>query len=417
MREILDVTEHPPETREPKRAREEKTKKWSLAPSTAVLVMGVLLVVGYAAGTRHDQILATVGPALGIKVATGTLDLSSVQNTYRQLSSNFDGDLDENALIQGASKGLVAASGDIHTEYFTKKEAAQFEDDLNGDIGGGIGAEIGVRESKPTVIRTLANTPAEKSGLLAGDQLLAINEEAVGEQTVDQVVKKIRGEVGSTVKLSVLRGDETKEFTITRQTITSPSVTATVDGDIGTLKISRFDRETGNDARIAAQDFKNKGVKKVILDLRDNGGGYLTAAPEVAGLWLNNKVVVSERVKGKTQGEQRSGSNPLLEGLPTVVLVNGGTASASEIVTAALKEYGVASVVGEKTYGKGTVQEMKDLNDGALLKVTIQRWFTPKGNNVDKKGINPDQVVKLTKDDVNANKDPQLDAARARLAK
>ena len=411
------MTEQPQQKRENSHAREHTQKKWSFTPSAFVLIIGIALVVGYVGGTRNDQIVATVGPALGIKVAAGTLDLSSVQNTFRQLKSNFDGDIDENALIQGASKGLVAASGDIHTQYFTKKEAEQFKNDLSGDIGGGIGAEIGLREEVPTVIRTLADTPAEKSGLLAGDQLLAVNDEVVGDQTVDQVVQKIRGEVGSTVKLTVLRDDETKEVTITREKITSPSVSSSVDGDVGTLKISRFDESTGDDARAAAQEFKTKNVKKVILDLRDNGGGYLTAAPEVAGLWLDNKVVVSERVKGETKGEQRSGSNALLAGLPTVVLVNGGTASASEIVTAALKEYGVVSTLGEKTYGKGTVQTMVDLNDGALLKVTVQRWFTPKGKNVDKKGITPDQIVKLTKDDVNADRDPQLDAARTRLAK
>lgn len=416
-REIRYVTEQPPQNREHTHTREQKQKKWSFTPSAFVLLLGIAVIVGYAGGTRNDQIVATVGPALGIKVASGTIDLSSVQNTFRQLKSNFDGDLDEAALIQGASKGLVAASGDVHTEYFAKKEAEQFKNDLSGEIGGGIGAEIGMREEVPTVIRTLADTPAEKSGLLAGDQLLAVNDEAVGDQTVDQVVQKIRGEVGSTVKLTVLRNDETKEFTITREKITSPSVTSSVEGDVGTLKISRFDETTGNDARAAAQDFKNKNVKKVILDLRDNGGGYLSAAPEVAGLWLSDKVVVSERVKGQVKGEQRSGSNAILAGLPTVVLVNGGTASASEIVTAALKEYGVVSVVGEKTYGKGTVQTMVDLNDGALLKVTIQRWFTPKGNNVDKKGITPDETVKLTKDDVNASRDPQVEAARTRLAK
>lgn len=411
------MTDKPPLKREHAHAPEETQKKWSFTPSALVLLLGVTIIIGYAAGTRNDQIIATVAPALGIKVETGSLDLSSVQNTFRQLKSNFDGDLDENALIQGASKGLVAASGDIHTEYFAEKEAKQFKNDLSGDIGGGIGAEIGMREEKPTVIRTLADTPAQKSGLQAGDQLLGINDEAVGEQTVDQVVQKIRGEVGSTVKLTVLRDDETKEFTITREKITSPSVSSSIDGDVGTLKISRFDEKTGEDARAVAQDFKNKNVKKVILDLRDNGGGYLTAAPEVAGLWLDNKVVVSERVGGETKAEQRSGSNAILAGLPTVVLVNGGTASASEIVTAALKEYGAVNVVGEKTYGKGTVQTMVDLNNGALLKVTIQRWYTPKGNNVDKKGITPDQIVGLTKDDVNADRDPQLEAAKARLAK
>ncbi|MBI3889536.1 PDZ domain-containing protein, partial [Candidatus Saccharibacteria bacterium] len=297
------MTDKPPLKREHAHAPEQTQKKWSFTPSAFVLIIGIALMIGYAGGTRNDQIVATVGPALGFKVASGTIDLSSVENTFRQLKSNFDGDLDEKALIQGASKGLVAASGDIHTEYFTEKEAKQFKDDLSGDIGGGIGAEIGMREKVPTVIRALKDTPAEKAGLQSGDQLLAINDEAIGEQTVDQVVQKIRGEIDSTVKITVLRNDEMKEFTITRAKITSPSVDSSVEGDVGTLKITRFDEQTGDAARAAAQEFKNKNVKKVILDLRDNGGGYLTAAPEVAGLWLDNNVVVSERVGGETKAE------------------------------------------------------------------------------------------------------------------
>ncbi len=421
--EVTDVTDKP----QPKGAGEhspvpasnknEKQKRWSFTPGVFVLVIGVAAILGYGAGTRNDQILATVAPALGFKVEKSTLDMSSVQTTFQQLKSNFDGTLDENALIQGASKGLVAAAGDPHTEFFTQKEAEKFKDDLSGDIGGGIGAEIGMREEKPTVIRTLKDTPAEKSGLASGDVLLAVNDEAVGKQTVDKIVQKIRGDVGSTVKIAVSRDDEKKEFTITREEITSPSVDSRIEADTGIIKISRFDEKTGESARAAAQEFMNKGVKKVVLDLRDNGGGYLTAAPEVAGLWIEDKVIVSERLKGKSTDEQRSGSNAILAGMPTVILVNGGTASASEIVTAAMKEYNVATIIGEKTYGKGTVQTMVELDGGALLKVTIQRWFTPMGKNVDGKGITPDKVVELKRADVDAERDPQLDAAKAWLAK
>jgi len=411
------VTDKAPAQRDSSATPHDTQKRWNFTPSAFALIVGVAVIVGYAAGTRNDQILAAVAPVIGLKQETGTLDLSSVQNTFRTLKSNFDGDLDEQALIQGASQGLVAASGDVHTQYFTEKEAKQFKDDLSGEIGGGIGAEIGVREDQPTVVRTLKDTPAERAGLKAGDQIAMVNDEVVGKQTVDQVVQKIRGEVGSTVKLTIVRDGEAKEFTITREEITSPSVESEIRGDVGILTITRFDEKTGETSRIAAQEFVSKGVKKVVLDLRDNGGGYLSAAPDVAGLWLDNKVVVSERVKNQVKGEQRSGNNALLKGLPTVVLVNEGTASASEIVTAALKEYGAISVVGEKTYGKGTVQSMVDLNDGALLKVTIQRWYTPQGKNLDKKGITPDEVVGLTKEDVDAERDPQLEAALSRLAK
>lgn len=395
----------------------EKQKKWSFTPSAMVLIVGLAVIVGFAAGSRSDQIIAAIAPTLGFRVETGKLDLSSVQNTYQQLSTNFNGKLDSQALIDGASKGLVAAAGDIHTEYFTGKEAEKFDNDLNGTIGGGIGAQIGMREDKPTVIGVLKGSPAEKEGIAAGDIILSVNDESVEKKTVDQTVQKIRGEVGTTVKLAVLREDEPKEFTITREEIVSPSVTSKIEGDTGIMTVAMFNKDTGEQALAAAQEFKNKGVKKVILDLRDNGGGTLEAAPELAGLWLDDKVIVSERRDGKVEGEQRSGSNALLAGIPTIVLVNGGTASASEIVTAAFKEHNVATVIGEKTYGKGTVQTVIRLNNGAMLKVTVQRWFTPNGKNIDGKGLTPDQEVKLTKDDVNANRDPQLDAARQRLDK
>lgn len=395
-----------------------KQKQLSFLPSTFVLIIGLAIVVGYAAGTRNDQIVSTVAPILGFKVETGKLDLSSVQTTFQQLKSNFDGKLSDEALIEGASKGLVAAAGDIHTEYFTSKEAAQFKDDLNGTIGGGIGAQIGMREDHPTIVSVLKDTPAEKQGLIAGDVLLSVNDEEIGKLTVDQVVNKIRGDVGTTVKVTISRNGQVKDVTLTREEITSPSVTTKVDGDVGIMTIARFDEQTADAARNAAQQFKQQNVKKVILDLRDNGGGYLSAAPQVAGLWVSgDKVIVSERKDGTILDEQRSGDNAPLAGIPTVVLVNAGTASAAEIVTSALKEYGVASVVGQKTYGKGTVQTMLNLDSGALLKVTIQRWYTPKGNNVDKKGITPDQTVDLTRDDVNTGHDPQLDAAKQRLSK
>ncbi len=406
------MTDRPPSTD----VSRYEQKKWSISPSAAVLLAGLLLVIGYAAGTRNDQIVAAVAPTFGIKVETSTLDMASVQQTFRELKSNFDGKLDEKKLIEGASKGLVDAAGDEHTVYFDSDEAKEFKDDLSGNIGGGIGAEIGLRAEKPTVIRALKDTPAERAGVQTGDVILAVNDQGVAGKTVDEVVKLIRGDIGTTVKLTVQRAAERKELTITRAEINSPSVESKVEGDLGILTITRFDEQTATKAKQAAQEFKNQGVKKVILDLRGNGGGYLSAAPEVAGLWLRDKVIVNERKNGKVEAEQKSGKEALLEGLPTVVLINGGTASASEIVTGALKDYGVATLVGEKSYGKGTVQAMIEVNNDALLKVTVQRWYTPKGNNIDKKGFTPEQIVELTSEDVNAGRDPQLEAAKQRLA-
>jgi carboxyl-terminal processing protease len=320
--------------------------------------------------------------------------------------------LTNQALIDGANKGLVAAAGDQYTLYMNKSDAQAFNDDLSGNIGAGIGAEIGLRSGKVTIVRTLKDNPAIKAGLEAGDIVTAINDESTTDMTVEQAVAKIRGEDGTTVKLAIIRGTEVKEFTVTRAVINNPSVTSTVDGTLGTMTISRFDDQTAELARVAAQEFKQKGVTHIILDLRGNGGGYLTAAQSVAGLWLSDKIVVSERTNGKTTSELRSGSNALLAGISTVVLVNSGSASASEIVAGALQDYGVAKLVGEKTFGKGSVQKLIDLPGGAQLKVTVARWYTPNGHNINKEGIAPDQTAPLTADDINTGRDPQLDKAK-----
>jgi carboxyl-terminal processing protease len=184
---------------------------------------------------------------------------------------------------------------------------------------------------------------------------------------------------------------------------------------VGILTISRFDSETSSLARAASRDFKNQGVKAVILDLRGNGGGYVDAAQDLAGLWLDGKVVVTERSGGKVVDELKSTSNPILASIPTVVLVNGGSASASEIVAGALQDYKVAKLVGEKTFGKGSVQKLIDLPEGAQLKVTVARWYTPSGKNITKEGIAPDVAVTLSAEDVNADLDPQFDAAMKAL--
>ncbi|MNX77844.1 putative CtpA-like serine protease [compost metagenome] len=383
----------------------------TFSKSFLFLTIAATALIGFVAGTRSNDIIAAIGPVFGIKVHTGTLDLSSVQTTYQKLAANYDGELDTQKLVEGASRGLVEAAGDPYTVYMDAKEAADFNNDLSGNIGGGIGAEIGLREEKPTIIRVLKDNPAEKAGLAAGDQIVAVNDQTAVGQTVDKVVGNVRGEAGTTVKISVLRSGVPKEFTVTRSVINNPSVDSKVENGIGTLTISRFDSQTGALARKAAQQFKDQGVKSVILDLRGNGGGYLGAAQDVAGLWLDEKVVVSERTGGKTTEELKTGKDALLAGIQTVVLVNGGTASASEIVAGALQDYGVATLLGEKTFGKGSVQQVLDLGAGTVLKVTIAKWYTPKGNNINKEGIEPDQTVVLGQADASSGNDPQLQAA------
>ena len=213
----------------------------------------------------------------------------------------------------------------------------------------------------------------------------------------------------------MIRDSDTKDFSVTRATINNPSAYGEVRDGVGILTVSRFDNDTGSLARAVTRDFVAQGVRGVVLDLRGNGGGYVTAAQSLAGIWLDNKVVVTERTGTKVVDELKTGSTPILEGVPTVVLVNESSASASEIVAGALHDYDAATLVGTTTFGKGSVQKLVNLQDDAVLKVTIARWYTPNGHNISEKGIDPDVVVERTVEDVNASRDPQLDAALGTL--
>jgi carboxyl-terminal processing protease len=306
---------------------------------------------------------------------------------------------------------MVAALGDPYTMYFTAKEAQAFNNELTGDIGGGIGAEIGVRNGQPTIIRTLPDNPAEKAGLHAGDVIVAVNDQSTVGFDADKTVQVIRGDVGTTVKITVKRASENMSFTITREKINNPSVSSELRGDIGILTVTRFDQETVGLVRKEVTAMKNKGMNKLVVDFRGNGGGYLDAAPGVAGMWLKDKLVVSVKAHNGQPQRLYSEGDVLLKGVKTAVIVNGSSASATEIVTAALKYYKVVTVVGEKTYGKGSVQELVPLANDAMLKVTIKRWYTPAGDNVNKKGITPDVSVGLTQADLDAGHDPQLEKA------
>jgi len=389
---------------------------WKLSPAVTFILFVVVAAFGYVIGVNHYQLEGLIEPALGVKASSQTLDLSSVQRTYQALVAHYDGKLDKQALVTGANKGLVAAVGDQFTVYFDKQDASDFNNDLSGNIGGGIGAEVGLRNGAPTITGLLDGDPAKAAGLQTGDVISKVNGKSTEGLDVDTVVGQIRGDIGTKVTIEVLRGGQPQDFTITRAAITAPSVTSSVKNGIGILTISRFDDTTGDEtgqlALTAAENFKKQNVKGVILDLRDNGGGYLTAAPQVAGLWLSNKTIVSEKTGSITVDSLKSSGNAPLKGIPTVVLVNGNTASASEIVTGALQDYGVAKVVGTQTYGKGSVQQLLSLSGGAQLKVTVAKWYTPKGKNINQQGITPDKkVADPTQTDFDAGQDPQMDAA------
>ena len=377
------------------------------------LTLIIVSIVSFVAGARSDALFANVAPAFGVRTSNKTIDLSSVQKTYQELVANYDGKLDTQKLIYGANRGLVEAAGDPHTAYMDPDETKEFDKSLSGQIGGGIGAEIGLRNNKPTIIKPLENSPAQKAGIKAGEAIVKVNDEASSDWSVEKVVSKIRGEVGTSVKLTLLSGGQTREVSVVRQNIVSPAVESEIDGEIGILKVNRFGDDTVSLARKYASEFVEKGVKKVILDLRNNPGGTVGAAQGLLGIWLDNQIAMTERRGSEIVKTLRTTGTPILGNMKTVVLINGNSASASEITAGALREYGKATLVGQKSYGKGSVQIVLGLPGGSQMKVTEARWYTPKGKNIDKTGIEPDVKVDLSSDDVNNNVDPQMDKAKS----
>ena len=377
------------------------------------LTLVIVAIVSFVAGARSDALFANVASVFGVRTSNKTIDLSSVQKTYQELIANYDGKLDTQKLIYGANRGLVEAAGDPHTAYMDPDETKEFDKSLSGQIGGGIGAEIGLRNNKPTIIKPLENSPAQKAGIKAGEAIVKVNDEASSDWSVEKVVSKIRGEVGTSVKLTLLSGGQTREVSVVRQNIVSPAVESEIDGEIGILKVNRFGDDTVSLSRKYASEFVEKGVKKVILDLRNNPGGTVGAAQGLLGIWLDNQIAMTERRGSEIVKTLRTTGTPILGNIKTVVLINGNSASASEITAGALREYGKATLVGQKSYGKGSVQIVLGLPGGSQMKVTEARWYTPKGKNIDKTGIEPDVKVDLSSDDVNNNVDPQMDKARS----
>lgn len=343
------------------------------------------------------------------------LDYASVEAIYDKLRSSYDGQLNEEALLDGIKQGLAGASGDPYTEYFNPKNAKSFNEELSGSFTG-IGAELGKNDAgNIEVISPIAGFPAEKAGLKAKDVIAEIDGESAATITVTQAVEKIRGEANTVVKLTVIRGGTEKiNLEITRAQITVPSVKYEIVGTTGVLTISRFSPDTAQLTREAAETFKKANVTGVVLDMRGNPGGLLDAAVDVSSLWLDsNQTILQEKRDGKVIKTFKATGDPILKGIKTAVLINEGSASASEITAGALKDNNVATLIGTKSYGKGSVQQILNLSDGSLLKVTAAHWFTPSGKGIDKAGLEPDQKVARSDDDLKNNRDPQKDAALA----
>ncbi len=383
--------------------------------STTIFSSLITLAVGIFLGSNWNNLYLQFSPYINpAQKITSNIKWDDLNEVYSQISSNFDGSIDKTQLIEGAKKGLTAALADPYTVYYDSKEAAEFKSDLKGEIKeAGVGIEMMKQGDYVVVTRTLPDNPARKAGVHAGDVIFAINGEEVWDKDTEIIASKLRGASGEKVKLTVARDKQKLDFELVREKINNVSADISYQDKTAIISVYRFSEDTGTLVQSFTKDFKNRGINKVILDLRNNGGGYVTAARDLLSLWLDGDKILTQKSAtiGQTITYAKRGEASLKD-MKTIILVNNATASASEIVAGALKDYKKATIVGTKTYGKGVVQTMLELSGGSLLKITTAHWYTPEGQTINKTGITPDIEVERSYSDINSGKDPQLDKAK-----
>jgi carboxyl-terminal processing protease len=322
--------------------------------------------------------------------------------------------LDAQKMIYGAINGMLRATGDPYSYFFSPEESQSFNQDIQGSFEG-IGAELGVKDNILTVVAPLEGSPAQKAGLMAGDKILKIDGQMSSDMSIDEAVNMVRGKKGTSVKLIILRSgeQETREITITRDVIEIKSVKLEFkDNDIAYIKLTKFGENTDREFNEAANQIIARNSKGIILDLRNDPGGLLDKAVNVASKMIpKSQVVVTEEDSGGNKDNLKTEGGDKLSGIPTVVLINEGSASASEILAGALHDDLGLTLIGKKSFGKGSVQELIKLSGNSSVKITVAKWLTPKGDYIMEKGISPDVEVDMTADDYANNRDPQLDKA------
>ncbi len=390
------------------------------------LIIGWNLGAAYVQRGSMQRVPVAGGPVSGSgTVATDPerqVDISLLWRVWGLLLNNYidPSKLQSEPMLYGAVSGMVNAVGDPYTAFMTPKENTDFREGLAGTLKG-IGAELMMRDGLVTVVTPIKQSPAERAGLLPDDVIVEVDGASVESQSLGEVVGRIRGPEGTTVMLSIARPEETDllDFTIVREEIHIPSVESRIitqgKAQIGYVALNQFGEDSVQEVRSALQGFKNAQLAGIIFDVRQNGGGYLDGAVQIASLFLKQGTVVTVEQRGQAPVRHEVDGRPIFPDTPLVVLQNQGSASASEIVTGALQDNKRATVIGMKSFGKGTVQEVIDLPDGSSLRVTVARWLTPNGKDLGKEGVHPDYVVDRTGADITAKRDPQLDAAVAWL--
>ncbi|PIR90842.1 hypothetical protein COS21_01575 [bacterium (Candidatus Gribaldobacteria) CG02_land_8_20_14_3_00_41_15] len=381
------------------------SKKFFLKLIAFLLVSAAVVLLSYGAGALAErERMARFQPSYIIDNTLdkpNQVDFSIFWEAWNKVSQNYlDKDkIDFQKMVYGATAGMVASLGDPYTTFFTPSQTTSFNEELSGEYQG-VGMVVGVKDSQITVVSPFKASPADRAGLKSGDKILKIDDTFTKDQSIEEAVKIIKGPANTSVRLLILRGDwkESKEFTIKRENIKIPTLEKEITRDnIAVIKIYQFNSILSSEFRQAAQEILSAPtVKKIIIDLRNNPGGFLEVAQEVTGWFLAKGQVVTWQDFGSGQERKPYKSNgpSVFEKYQVVVLMNNGSASASEIMAGALRDQLGAKLIGEKSFGKGLVQEQINLSDKSSLKVTISRWLTPKGISINKDGLAPDIEVK-----------------------
>lgn len=395
-------------------------KKETLTPKFIGLIILIIFVfmLGWNVGVNHtyqkqsDESTNIVTSPYG---ETETINMQLFWDTWNILSGKYVDPhmLDTQQMIYGAIEGMVDALEDPYTTFMTPKENKEFQDSLEGTLEG-IGAELTLRHGLITVISPLKNSPAKKAGLQPEDIIYKIDGEFAEDMSLEQAVTKIRGEKGTPVTLTVVRAsaNEPIDITIVRDTININSVEWEMINDIAHIEINQFGNNTKWEFSKTINDILNNRPDGIILDLRYNGGGYLDGAVDIASEFIEKGTVVTIKKRNPEEDEViYVNGQARAVNIPLAVIINKGSASASEIVAGAVQDHDRGVVIGENSFGKGTVQEVENLIGGSSLRITIAKWFTPNGTNISEVGITPDTIVERTTEDYENNEDPQLDAA------
>lgn len=391
-----------------------KTRK----TSSLILIIVVFFALGVYIGF-HNRPEITKAAITGKETAVSTqADFSpfwKAWNTINEKSPNASKITDQER-VYGAISGLVGSLNDPYSVFFAPDEAKMFESDITGNFSG-VGMEVGIKNKVLTVIAPLKDTPAYKANIKPGDKILKIDTKMTSDLSIEKAIKLIRGEKGTTVALTIFRdGEKTpREVKIVRDTINVPTLDTEIRPDgIFVIKLYSFSANSAQLFRDAIQKFSESKSDKLLLDLRGNPGGYLDAAVSMSSWFLpSGKVVVTEDygTNEKPKQYRSAGYDIFNDNLKFTILIDGGSASASEILAGAMQDYGKAKLVGDKSYGKGSVQEVINLTPDTILKITVAKWLTPNGNSISEKGLTPDYKVEYTTKDAEIKKDPQLDKA------